>query len=188
MTVVIPPPSARPSQDVPSSPSRPVTPPPEQFPLRSVEIPVPLFRLLAPKSSSETREETMTPACTDSHGGTIDPTAESQIPTGPTGADAAHEKPTSPKLSTPPPDTDNGAPLSPRPSTTVVDVVPKPKSKKLTARPKASAAPSVRHQITLHTSRAATLAASQTAPCFGNVLVQIRSGDSLGSLEHYAQA
>jgi hypothetical protein len=68
-----------------------------------------------------------------------------------------------------------------------VDVVPKPKSKKLTARPKASAAPSVRHQITLHTSRAATLAASQTAPCFGNVLVQIRSGDSLGSLEHYAQ-
>jgi hypothetical protein len=41
--------------------------------------------------------------------------------------------------------------------------------------------------MTLHASRATIVDARQMAPRFGNVLVQTRSRDSLGSLEHYAQ-
>ncbi|KAM0885834.1 hypothetical protein ACQ4PT_030087 [Festuca glaucescens] len=135
----------------------------------------------------------MTPTRTDSHGGTTDPTAEPKVtedPSGHTDTGAATEKPTSSKPSTPPPDIGKGPALSPIPSTATANKAPQPKSKKLTARPQAGteqSSVSGEQSMTLHVSRATTIAARQMAPRFGNVLVQTHNGDSLGSLEHYAQ-
>jgi hypothetical protein len=126
VTTVIPPPPVRPTEDIPSNSSQPTSPPPDQFPLPSVEIPIMSFRPLVP---------------VDSHRGTSDLSAEPKFTEDPV---AGSDKPTSPKPTTPPPDTGKGPAHSPSPSTVTVGDAPKPKGTKLTARPKAGTDPGSR--------------------------------------------
>jgi hypothetical protein len=126
MTIVMPPPPVRPTEDIPPNSSQPTSPPPDQFPLPSVEIPIMSFRPLVP---------------VDSHRGTSDLSAEPKFTEDPV---AGSDKPTSPKQTTPPPDTGKGPAHSPSPSTATVGVAPKPKGTKLTARPKAGTDPGSR--------------------------------------------
>ncbi|KAK1612253.1 hypothetical protein QYE76_035926 [Lolium multiflorum] len=88
VTIAIPPP-LRATEHPSASPSRPASPPSDQFPLSSVDIPVPQFRPLVPEASYGTREETMTPTSQDSHGGTSEPIVDKPISPRPTAPDAA---------------------------------------------------------------------------------------------------
>jgi hypothetical protein len=61
--------------------------------------------------------------------------------------------------------------------------------KKLTSRSKASKELSFSNgnrELMLHISRAAIMVATQVGPHFGQVVAQTRSGNNLGSLDHYA--
>jgi hypothetical protein len=117
-TTVIPPPPVHPTEDVPPSPSEPASPPPDQFPLPSVEIPVPPFRPVVPKTPDER---------------TSDPSAGPKATEGPA---AGPDKLTSSKPKTPARDTGKG-PTPDAPKTVIATDAPRPKSKKLAGRPKA---------------------------------------------------
>jgi hypothetical protein len=123
VTIIILPP-VRVSEHPSTSLSRPDSPPPDKFPLPSVDILVPPLRTLVPEASYGTREETMTPTSQDYHGLIREPTDEKPTSQRPTSSDSG-----------------KGPIRAATSSVTAAGKATKPPSKKVSARPKPAVSP-----------------------------------------------